>query len=301
MPQPALIGVDWGTSTLRAFLLDADGTIIDRREGPHGILTVKDGDFASVLAAEIGSWLADTSVPVLMSGMIGSRQGWVEVPYLDVPVDVADLAAALVSVPFDEAEVRLVPGISDTTGAMPDVIRGEEAQVFGAMARLAVDAGRFVLPGTHSKWVEAAGGSMAGFATYMTGEVYAAMRGHTILGRLMKDGKDSPRAFEAGVRDGAKAGMPGALLHRLFGARTAGLFDRFGPGELPDYLSGLLIGAELADQGEAASGPVHVIAFGALAERYRTAAASLGMSTEMVAADCVADGHVAIARLAGLI
>ena len=105
-----LIGVDWGTSNFRAFLLDAAGAILDRRSGPHGILTVADGDFAQVLAAQIGDWLGDGRLPILMSGMIGSRQGWVEAPYVATPAGIGDLAAALARVPFDAAEVRIVPG-----------------------------------------------------------------------------------------------------------------------------------------------------------------------------------------------
>jgi 2-dehydro-3-deoxygalactonokinase len=301
MPKPALIGVDWGTSGMRAYLLDADGKIADRREGPHGILNVEGGDFAGTLASQVGGWLQAARVPVLMSGMIGSRQGWHEAPYVDAPAGIGELAAALVTVPFAGADVRIVAGVKDSAGAMPDVVRGEEVQVLGAMARLGVDGGRFVLPGTHSKWVQAEAGRVAGFATYMTGDVYAAVRNHTILGRLMEEGDADADAFDRGVQDGAKAGAPGALLHRLFGVRTAGLFDRFTATDLPDYLSGLLIGAEIGDRRETNGRPVHIIASDTLADRYRRAAEALGVTTHVVAADCVVEGHMAIARLAGLI
>ncbi|MGH6923894.1 MAG: 2-dehydro-3-deoxygalactonokinase [Propylenella sp.] len=301
MARAALIGVDWGTSSLRAFLLDAGGNILDRREGPHGILTVKDGNFAAVLAAEIAAWLERAKVPVLLSGMIGSRQGWVEAPYLDAPAGDLDLAAALTRAPFDAADVRIVAGVTTTAGGMRDAMRGEEVQVLGALARLGLDAGRFVLPGTHSKWVTAEAGRVTSVATYMTGEVYSALRTQTILARLMQEGEASPEAFEEGVRDGARAGTPGALLNRLFGVRTAGLFDRFRAAELPDYLSGMLIGAELADQRDKSAAPLHIIASDALAERYRTAAAALGMAAEAAPADCVADGLMTIARLAGMV
>jgi 2-dehydro-3-deoxygalactonokinase len=301
--RPALIGIDWGTSSFRAFLLADDGTILDRSSGPHGILNVADGGFAGLLAAEISGWLSAASVPVVMSGMVGSRQGWIEAPYLTVPVSVEDLAAALVPVPFEGAEVRIVAGIEAAGAVMRDVMRGEEAQVFGALRRLEVDRGRFLLPGTHSKWVRVEAGRIEAITTYMTGEVYAVCRAHTILGRLMEEGGGggSPPAFRRGVRDGARPGGPGALLNRLFGVRTAGLFGEMAAGELPDYLSGLLIGAEMADQGGREVLPVRIIASDALAERYRMAAEELGIGAETVSPDCVADGQMAIARHAGLV
>jgi 2-dehydro-3-deoxygalactonokinase len=302
MAGAALIGVDWGTTSFRAFLLDAGGAVLDRRESAQGILKVEDGDFAFVLAAETAIWLRAACVPVLMSGMIGSRQGWVETPYRNVPAGVSDLASALVEVPFEAADVRLVPGLKDDTGPMPDVLRGEEVQVLGAMARLGIESGCFVLPGTHSKWVSVESGRITGFATYMTGETYDAMRRHTILGRLMGEGDGAREAFDEGVREGARHGTPGALLNRLFGVRTAGLFDRFAPADLPEYLSGLLIGAEIADQkGKDVRGLVHIIASSTLTERYRVAAETLGVTTHTAPEDCVADGHMAIARLAGLV
>ena len=296
-----LIGIDWGTSNFRAFLLDVAGKILDRRAGPHGIMTVTEGRFAQVLAAGIGDWLGEGRIPILMSGMIGSRQGWVEAPYVATPLGIADLAAALARVPFEVAEVRIVPGLRTAGDEAHDVIRGEETQVFGALARLGIEGGRFLLPGTHSKWVVTEGSRVTAFATYMTGEIFAAAREHTILGRLMKEGTPTGTAFLRGVAYGAWPGTPGALLHRLFGVRTAGLFGEIEGVDLADYLSGLLIGAEIADQGKHDRRPVHIIASDALAERYRAAAASLGVVAEVVSSDCIVDGYVAIARMAGLI
>jgi 2-dehydro-3-deoxygalactonokinase len=301
MSDAALIGVDWGTSNFRAFLLAASGAILDRRSGPHGIMAVSDGRFAQTLAAGIGDWLGEGRLPILMSGMIGSRQGWVEAPYVATPLGVADLASALARAPFDAAEVRIVPGLKTTTDDAHDVIRGEETQIFGALARLGIEGGRFLLPGTHSKWVMVEGSRVTAFATYMTGEIFAAARDHTILGRLMKEGTPTGSAFLRGVAYGAWPGSPGALLHRLFGVRTAALFGETDGVDLADYLSGLLIGAEIADQGQLDRRPVHIIASDALAERYRSAAASLGVNAEIVPSECVVDGYVAIARMAGLI
>ena len=150
--------------------------------------------------------------------------------------------------------MRIVAGVECASATMRDVIRGEETQVFGALAALGAEGGRFLLPGTHSKWVVAEGEKIVSFSTYMTGEVYGAMRDHTILGRLMQEGGEAAAAFARGVKDGSRAGSPGALLNRLFGVRTAGLFGETSGGELADYLSGLLIGAEIADAGAGIGG-----------------------------------------------
>ena len=301
MAAAALIGVDWGTSSFRAMRIDAAGTVIDQRTGPRGILTVEDGDFAGVLRGFVGDWLDASPMPVLMSGMIGSRQGWAEASYRACPAGLEDLADGLLAVPFDAAQVRIVPGLEAAGEGMRDVMRGEEIQVLGALAADDAADGLFLLPGTHSKWVEAVGGRIVGFSTYMTGEIYAACRGHTILGRLMaKEAGPSRKGFSRGVRDGGAEGNPGALLNRLFGVRTAGLFGDLADTDLGDYLSGLLIGAEIADARGRRAGPVRIIASDMLAERYAGACAELGVSADIVASDRIAHGYAALARLAGL-
>jgi 2-dehydro-3-deoxygalactonokinase len=294
-----LIGIDWGTTAFRAFLIDGAGCVLDRRAGPHGVMSVGDGDFAGVLRVQIADWLG-RPIPVVMSGMIGSRQGWVEAPYVPCPASLSDLAATLVRAPFDGAEVRIVPGVETAPEGMRDVMRGEETQVFGALECLGVGSGLFLLPGTHSKWVRVESGRIAGFSTYMTGEIYAACRTHTILGRLMSEDAPSGAGFRRGAEDGARAGRPGALLNRLFGVRTAGLFGEIAAADLADYLSGILIGAELADAGSNAE-DVTIVASEQLADRYRRAAQQLGLRAATIDPDCVVAGHLAIARRANLV
>ena len=151
-----MIGVDWGTSNFRAFRIAADGSIggsiVDRRSSPRGILAVESGGFEPALRNEIGDWLAAGEDRVLLCGMVGSRQGWLEAKYLRCPAGLDDLAAAVVAVPFDGAEVRLVPGVMarDAQG-VPEVMRGEETQIAGLLTALPGDA-LVCLPGTHSKW-----------------------------------------------------------------------------------------------------------------------------------------------------
>jgi 2-dehydro-3-deoxygalactonokinase len=237
-----MIGVDWGTTSFRAFRVGRDGSIRDRRASPRGILNVPDGRFGDTLREEIGPWLALGEDKVLLSGMIGSRQGWKEAPYIPCPAGPAELAGALVDIGFDWAKVKLVPGLSgfDELG-VAEVMRGEEAQVVGVPTLLR-DGGLACLPGTHSKWVRVEGGRITGFTTHMTGEMFGVLRGHTILARMMRDGPADGAPFDAGL---ARSAEPGGLLHHLFGVRALTLANRLQETEAPAYLSGLLIGHEV--------------------------------------------------------
>ncbi|MGI9450978.1 MAG: 2-dehydro-3-deoxygalactonokinase [Geminicoccaceae bacterium] len=308
--QTALIGVDWGTSSLRAYRLKADGQILESTEGNKGILQVKDGAFAETLSATIGAWRAHET-PVVLSGMIGSRQGWIEVPYLDVPAELNDIANALVGHPNDPA-LHFVPGLArDPAGQAPDVMRGEETQIIGAISD---GTGRhlLIMPGTHSKWVLVDGRRITWFATFMTGELFSVLKDHSILGRLMAkdgaqhdaDGRHDAEAFNQGLL--AAETLPGGLLQRLFSARTLGLFERVPEAGIADYLSGLLIGSELNEALSNLEGPSHqlsvtIIGASSLADRYLDAIAHAGLSAERADDTAAARGHFLIAKEAKLI
>ncbi len=177
---PALIGVDWGTTSARAYRIDAGGAVLETRAAPLGIQQVR-GDFAGALDALLGDWRHE-SIPRLACGMIGSRQGWIEAPYVECPAAAASLARGIVETP--DRALTIVPGLVDRDDeGVPDVMRGEETQIVGAVAGDASPT-LAVLPGTHSKWAIARDGAIASFATYMTGEVYAVLREHSILGRM---------------------------------------------------------------------------------------------------------------------
>ncbi|KMO36949.1 2-keto-3-deoxy-galactonokinase [Methylobacterium tarhaniae] len=238
-----MIAVDWGTSSARAYRLAPTGAVLARREGAGGILRVPEGGFPAALTEMVGDWLAEGENRVLLSGMVGSRQGWQEAPYLACPAGLDALAGAVVPVPFANAVVRLVPGLSaEDASGIPEVMRGEEVQVFGSLADEAEDA-LICLPGSHAKWVRVVGGRIAGFTTSMTGEAFAALSGHTILGRMMTGPVEVGPAFESGV---ARSAEGGGLLHHLFGTRALGLFGRLAPEDAASYLSGLLIGHDVA-------------------------------------------------------
>jgi 2-dehydro-3-deoxygalactonokinase len=269
-----MIVVDWGTSSFRAFRIARDGAILDRRGSPRGIMHVKDGRFAETLREEIGDWLKAGESRVLLAGMIGSRQGWKEAPYVRCPAGAAELSAALVDVPFDGAQVKLVPGMkgADQSG-IAEVMRGEETQVVGALAVMNGN-GLACLPGTHSKWVRVEEGRIVRFTSHMTGEAFGALRDHTILGRMMKDGAPNDDSFLAGIERSAD---PGGLLHHLFGVRTQTLFGKLAETDGASYLSGILIGHELrAELGGVQGETVHLIGAPELVALYAQAIAACG-------------------------
>ncbi len=277
-----MIGVDWGTSSFRAVRLQGRA-VVDRRDLPLGILRVPPGGFAEALRGAIAPWLADGETRVLVSGMAGSRQGWQEAPYLPCPAGAAELAAALVPVPFGGAQVLLVPGLA-VQGDPPEVMRGEETQVAGALAGIGRD-GLACLPGSHSKWVGVSAGRIAGFTTHLTGEAFAALRDHTILGRMVQPGAaPDPDSFDRGV---TRSAQPGGLLHHLFGTRTLGLFDRLPNAE--SYLSGLLIGHEVRAAAQPGV-PVHLIGDAGLCALYARAIARCGGSAVVAEGDAAAAG-----------
>ncbi|MGE0004021.1 MAG: 2-dehydro-3-deoxygalactonokinase [Parvibaculaceae bacterium] len=274
MTEPvAMIAVDWGTTNRRAWALARTGRVLAERGDGEGLLAVKARGFVRSFADFAQPWLVDgRSLPVVMCGMVGSKLGWAEAPYIDAPADLGDLARHLHPVPFDgAARIVIVPGVSCVERGVPDVMRGEECQVLAVLADRRLREAALLLPGTHSKWVKVKDGKLISFRTYMTGELYNALTSSGTLAQLMEAGADDA-AFTQGLRQSGAEG-PGALTHLLFGVRTLGLFERLERASLSSYLSGLLIGAEMMDA-TAWSGAKSVIAVGSpkLLENYRRAA-----------------------------
>jgi 2-dehydro-3-deoxygalactonokinase len=309
-----LIALDWGTTNLRASLLGAGGQVLGRRSAAGGVMAVQDGRFEPVLRALCGDWMHDTGCPLIASGMIGSRQGWVEAPYLNCPATPQDAATALVTVALAEgAQLHIVPGLCCTgTDGEADVMRGEETQLWGAE----LSAGQCgVLPGTHSKWAWTGdGASLLSFRTYMTGELYAVLVQHSILGRLMPAPAEPalPIAEQVALQarqalafdDGVRLGLAehAHVTHLLFATRTAGLMNRRRPDELADFLSGLLIGAEIGSA--CSSGPlraVTVLAEPALGQRYVRALQLASLDVLDAPADATTRGQWRLAVAAGLV
>ncbi|MGD2013577.1 MAG: 2-dehydro-3-deoxygalactonokinase [Desulfobacterales bacterium] len=309
MPKPVLISADWGTTSLRAFLLDRQGAIVDRREAPKGIMKVLDGDFSGTFSALTGRWLNDyPEVPVLFSGMIGSEQGWAVAPHIPLPARLADLAGALHAVPItDKKYAYIVPGLT-TVGAhgVHDIIRGEETQIVGALDDPATGESVLCLPGTHSKWVTVADDVISGFQTCLTGEALAILSENSILGRLMENSvaENENKEQTAFVQGLTRATERGGLLHHLFGVRSQGYCRVIPRTGLRLYLAGILIGHEI--QGMREIYPqlksITIIAGQEIAERYDRALEFFGLQTTIVDGAAAAfGGHLKIARAAGLI
>ncbi len=292
-----MITVDWGTSSLRAYLLDDAGAILEQRSAPAGIATVVDGDFAAVLTREIAGWPAD--LPVALSGMIGSRQGWKEAPYVPCPAGLAEIAAAVI--PLDAVAGRkivILPGLSHRDGAGPDVMRGEETQIIG----LDAPDGWVCLPGTHSKWAKREAGRITGFRTYLTGELFAALTAHTIVGRLMPEAEPEPVDWRAGFDRGVdRAQRATGLLSSLFGVRATGLLGDLPLPLLRPYLSGLLIGFEFREAAPPPDLLLTLVGADALVQRYGRAADRLGIAAKAAPPDLAALGAFRIAKAAGVI
>lgn len=298
-----LIAIDWGTTSFRAYVLAEDGTVLDKRQSANGILAVKDGLFPEMLIAQIGDWLdVNPRAPVLMSGMIGSRQGWQEVPYVTDTPGLAEIAEGMgkASLPGGRP-VWIAPGYScRNADGQPDVMRGEETQIIGAASGKS-GIQTFCLPGTHSKWVSVEGDRIKGFTTFMTGEVFDVMCRHSILGRLMSDeGRNSTEAerwFDDGVQK-AKSGVP--LLSGFFGVRARALFSEIPEAFTRDYLSGLLIGSEIRDAYKGGNSAVTLIGSGALIALYEQAINAFGGTVNRADENLAAMGLYQIAKHIGL-
>jgi 2-dehydro-3-deoxygalactonokinase len=286
MDDTDAIGVDWGTSSFRAYRLGSSGEVLESRSAAAGILAIDDGDFEDAFEQLIGDWLdAYATVPVLLSGMIGSRNGWVEAPYLPCPAELSDLSAALLPVMLARGRsIHVAPGVSTRDpGGVPDVMRGEEVQVLGALSQLDDGPPRMVcLPGTHSKWVKAGAGRIMDFSTHMTGEVFDVLRRHSILGRTIEHAAWDDASFLAGV---GRSGQPGGFLHHAFGVRASGLFGELPPQRAGAYLSGLVIGTEIRaardSLGVTDQAPVMLIGEEGLVVLYQAALHHLGLASEL--------------------
>ena len=290
-----LIAIDWGTSSLRGAQLGAEGQVLATRELARGILTVPPSQFETVFNEHFGDWMTAPDALCLISGMAGSRQGWQEAPYCPCPAGFTELGQHLLWLQQDR--IALVPGLSclgQDAMQTPDVMRGEEVQIFGALQLAGRDTATLVLPGTHSKWAQVDNARVTRFRTFMTGELYALLSQHSILGKTLDlNGEFNEAAFLQGVDQIQAAG---SVLHQLFAVRTLGLFERLPAADLPSYLSGLLIGEELRTQNRPATqGPLILIGSDSLTLRYTLALRHLGIDCRSHGAEATWAGLFALA------
>jgi len=302
-----LIALDWGTSNLRASLLDPSGHSLEQRQSAMGVMKVPDGGFGSVLVELCGDWMQAHRIPLIASGMVGSRQGWKEAPYLSCPATLKQAALQLTKVQFDDPVagkhcVYIAPGLKCIDEhAQTDVMRGEETQIWGAQLP---PSSICVLPGTHSKWIWLdASGDFQNFKTFMTGEMYSLLTQYSILGRLMDVPETGAPLKQDVFLRGVSLGVSGhaEVLHTLFAARTTGLMGHLNATELPDFLSGILIGAEIGSASLNAVTQVHLIGEGSLCERYARAFQHQGIAVVHVGEEATTKGQWLLARAAGLV
>jgi 2-dehydro-3-deoxygalactonokinase len=302
---PVLVAIDWGSSSFRAYLMSPDARVLDEVASGDGIGSVAAGAYPATLKRLIGRWLdAYPSLPVVASGMVGSRHGWREAAYAKCPAGPSEVAAQLTLVETGR-RVHLAAGLSyiDEAG-QPDVMRGEETEIFGiaeAGARL------IVLPGSHSKWAKVDGDRVVAFKTFVTGELFAALRDHTIVGAFARaaPAKSPGEPFALGVRRGAAAGAcegKAGLLGLMFGARSLPLMGALPDDDAGEYLSGLLIGAEIGEARRLFPGETPYVAGAeALVERYLAAFQALDVSARAAPRHAAARGLFRIARDGGLL
>ncbi len=324
--QAHLIALDWGTTSLRAYKLGRDGQVLDQRSLALGIMQLPSvprtiagqscsNGFELAFDDACGDWLdADPRLPVIACGMVGSAQGWREAAYCPTPARVADLGASLQVVETLRGTLlHIVPGVIQHS-RLPNVMRGEETQVLGLLQDLPAhtrqDSLLIGLPGSHSKWVSVVDGCIQQFDTFMTGEVYAALCAHTILGRTQQPaGVFDEAAFSRGVEVALSSDADIGLLSTLFSARTLGLTGQLSGAQQPDYLSGLMIGHELralaavsrARRANAQLPDVVLIGSAPLCQRYRLALEQCGFTQVSLAEQATERGLWSLAVAAGLL
>jgi 2-dehydro-3-deoxygalactonokinase len=297
----ALLACDWGSTNLRAWTFDADGHDVARRDFDLGVNRLAPGEAGQRFLDEVRPALRAETLPALLCGSIGSNIGWTPVPYVDCPADLPAIAARFAS-PVEN--VWIAPGLR-CEGLSPagDVLRGEETQAFGWIAGAPERAdGRWLVcqPGTHAKWLVIEDGRIVRFLSAFTGELFAVLSAHSIL---RSDGKvHDETAFMEGLEAAAEGD---GLLNRIYSARARVAGRGADQASTGSYLSGLLIGAEVAAtprllgmEGER----VVLLGAPALCARYETALARRKVSTCLADGDeAVKTGLLALAKMRGLI
>lgn len=291
------IAVDWGSSNLRAWAMDASGKPLAEASAATGASTLAPDAFEPALLAAIGGWLGDgpgdAPTDVIVCGMAGARGAWIEAPYAAVPCPPSPANPARVPTDDPRLAVRILPGLSQVDPA--DVMRGEETQVAGLLAREPGFDGIACLPGTHTKWAHVSGGEVVSFASYMTGEVFALLATQSVLRRTVAAEGWDEAAFLSGAEEGFA--RPDRVPARLFGLRAGALVGDLDPTVARSRLSGLLIGAELAASKAYWLGrDVVLIGAPALSRAYRGALALAGLEAREADATAMTMAGLAAAR-----
>lgn len=266
------IAVDWGSTHLRAWHVQQN-EIKNQLQVAMGVTRLGSTNAAEVFAQYIAPWRDALDVPVVMAGMIGSEAGWKSVPYVSCPVSLVSLAQHLC--PVGE-QIWIVPGLKVEEADVSNVMRGEETQLLGA-SQLSPSSW-YVMPGTHCKWVQMNEGQVVHFETVMTGELHHLLMTHSLLGAGLPQQESDEAAFEQGVQKGLQSP---SILPRLFETRAAWVLNSLPRASVSDFLSGLLIGAEVAAQCHAwQPSSVTLVGNQSLTTRYQQALSRAGIGVQ---------------------
>jgi 2-dehydro-3-deoxygalactonokinase len=277
---------DWGTSRFRLWLVDAEGHVLAEKRSEDGLDASRGKGFSATLEGHLTALGAPADMPVIICGMAGSRQGWVEANYVPLPADLSAILSGAVKIEGIARDVRIVPGLSQT-GLSPNVMRGEETQLLGAILDRDLSNGIIAMPGTHSKWVELEEGKAISFSTYLTGELYALLATQSILRHSVGEAFNSVSADHPQFSEALKLMLSGdnTMLGELFGIRAAMLLTNLSPEGAAARLSGLLIGAEIAGARAKYRGRITLVASGAMVVLYGRALDRAGLEFDLVDAD----------------
>ncbi|MDX7158801.1 MULTISPECIES: 2-dehydro-3-deoxygalactonokinase [Klebsiella] len=270
------IAIDWGSTNLRAWLYQ-DDQCLESRQSEAGV-TRLNGHSPAAVFSEITTGWSDSATPVVMAGMVGSNVGWKVAPYLPVPVDFSTIGQQLTSV---GDKVWIIPGLCVSRDDNQNVMRGEETQLLGA--RMITPSSVYVMPGTHCKWVQADRQQINDFRTVMTGELHHLLLRHSLVGAGLPEQVSAPGAFNAGLERGLHSPD---ILPRLFEVRASHVLGSLPREQVSEFLSGLLIGAEVATLSQRFhDSQVAIVGGEALANRYQQALSAIGRQTTVVSGD----------------
>ena len=287
MGQAAYVAVDWGTSSFRLWLVDGARNVLAERRSHEGMMAAAEPGFAAVLQSHLQAVGAAPGLPVVVCGMAGARQGWVEAGYVDTPARLASILQHAVPVPGQDRDIRILPGIAQRERNAPDVMRGEETQLLGALGVNAADDAVVCMPGTHSKWVRVSGATVDRFATFMTGELFDVISRETILSHTVTGAEEAEDidAFRSAVI--AAFETPAFAANLLFQVRSGQLLYGGTPSSAREKISGTLIGLELAAglAGDVPGSGITLVASGRLQVFYQLAFDTVSVPVRSIGAE----------------
>ena len=287
MGKAGYVAVDWGTSSFRLWLVDRAGDVLGERRSPEGMMAAAKLGFATVLQSHLLAVGAADDLPVIICGMAGARQGWVEAGYIDTPAHLATVLERAVSVPGSARDIRILPGIAQRNPDAPDVMRGEETQLLGALGLNAAGDAVVCIPGTHSKWAVVKAGTVERFATFMTGELFSVVSRETILSHAVAGAEEAEDigAFKSAVV--AAFHSPALAANLLFQVRSSQLLFGGSATAARERISGTLIGLEMAAglTGDRPKGGITLVASGRLGQLYQLAFETLSVGVRSIDAE----------------